>query len=73
MPDRLAQEPIIEGDVPPAPASVGSDGPVITMYMAPEIEGVDLGGPSRNEDETDAEYEERRAFFKELVSIPDMG
>lgn len=73
LPNRSAQEPSTESDAPPVPADAGSDGPVITMYVAPELEGVDLGDPIRNEDETDAEYEERRAFFRELVSIPDVG
>lgn len=52
---------------------MGGDGPVITMYVAPELEGVDPGEPIRSEGETDAEYEQRRALFKELASIPDTG
>lgn len=73
MPDLPMHELSADGAVPSVPADVVSDGPVITMYVAPELEGVEPGELIRSEDEDDEAYERRRAVFMDLVSIPDVG
>ncbi len=44
---------------------------VITMFAAPETAALSAGKLERGEGESDARYEQRRALFDELLSVPD--